>query len=71
MKKIQILAVSVLSAGIALGAAAPAVAAPATPAICSNHEEQAYVPHTKGSIYKAACAVGRGDGAVGFQRDNP
>jgi len=52
--------------GVALGTASPALAdgyGPViTPAICKNHEEYAYVPHTVGSLYVTACAVGRGDG---------
>lgn len=57
--KFKILVGSALFLGVALGTATPALA---DSSICKNHEENAYVSHTKGSIYISACAIGRGDG---------
>lgn len=54
-------------AGVALMGTAPqAGAEPKPPKLCGNHEEYTSEStdfvHTKGDIYKAACAVGRGNG---------
>lgn len=54
---------AVLAAGVALGAAPLAGAGPK---FCETHEEYTSLgtasDHTKGSMYKTACAIGPGNG---------
>lgn len=65
---------AVLAAGVALGIA-PVASAVDGPNFCSNHEEylstSSAAAHTKGSLYKTACAVGPGNGGNTGATANP
>lgn len=57
--------IAVAVAGIAVGAA-PTAEATTVPVLCSTHQEYLAQPaaalHVPGDIYKAACALGPGNG---------